>query len=73
MVLHRVLCARGVQYDKSASAVRCDMVLHRALRARHLQTNMQHLKFTGGTIVTITITITITTNHNDNNNLSLYR
>ena len=27
-------------YEKTASAVRCDMVLHRAFRARHLQTNM---------------------------------
>ena len=33
--------------EQPASAARCDMVLHRAFRARHLKHEMQHLASTG--------------------------
>ena len=44
MALHQVYV-----YEEPASAVRCDMVLHRAFRARHLKHEMEHLTSTGST------------------------
>ena len=32
--------SEGETYEETASAVRCDLVLHRAFRARHLQIAM---------------------------------
>ena len=48
MVLHQASRARARDvYEKTASAVRRDVVLHRAFRRRYLKHEMQHLTFTG--------------------------